>query len=117
MTVLCTELGWQPTAVGGDNMLEVSKSFWEEEKEVSKPVVNVTGKSAIRTKVTAKNGKEYVDLRKYVNIKGKDTGFGQFTSDGLSIEVSMLDAVISALAKAKSELVKRETKKAVKVGR
>jgi len=76
-------------------------SFWDKEKVVGKIIKAGTGKSGIRAKLVEKDDTEFVDLRKYVNAKGKDKGFEQHTSSGIAINVEDLDAVIKVLQEAK----------------
>jgi 3-keto-L-gulonate-6-phosphate decarboxylase len=87
---------------------EVKASFWDAEVEVGTPLVNSTGKSAIKTKMVAKDGKQFVDVRKFVNVKGVESGFGQHTTDGIAVPIEQLDAIIQALTKAREAFNKVE---------
>lgn len=86
--------------------VEPVASFWEKETVVNKIALE---KTAIRTAICAREGKNYIDIRKFVNKKGETAGFNQHTVSGISIDCTderVLRTIISDLQKAYSAVMK-----------
>lgn len=89
------------------------KAFWDKEQVLSL-LPATTGKSAVRVASVEKDGKDFVDVRKFV---GAD--FTQHTSSGISLDVtdvSQLHELIVTLQKVERAIkakAKADAKKAV----
>jgi hypothetical protein len=72
------------------------KAFWDKEQEI-KTVVKADGKSAIKVKLTEKDGVRFIDVRKYVTRKGDTAGFNQHTTSGISLELTTPDQLAEVI--------------------
>ena len=91
---------------------KTAQKFWDSEKAIGKAIAKADGKSALKVKLVTKTGNDgvqftAVDVRKFVNQKGKTSGFGQHTMHGLTFEdAAQLHELIATLQKAERELAK-----------
>lgn len=84
-----------------------NETFWDVEHVVSM-IKEQTGKSATRIALCKKDGKEYIDIRKFVSKDGGE--FNQHTVKGISIPLDSPDvvkAIIAGIQKAGAKGVKR----------
>jgi hypothetical protein len=74
--------------------------FWESQVLVGM-VENSTLKSATKVSICEKDGKQFIDVRKYVSPKGAERTYTQHTTSGISLEVdAALPAIIALVQKA-----------------
>lgn len=82
----------------------MENTFWD--KQII--ITEVAGeKSMTKISLVEKDGKQFVDVRKFVKAKGAEEGtFTQHTSSGISIPLESLGGMATALSMAKEVVAK-----------